>query len=43
MTANIVADVILTAGIASIIDTATGADNRYDSPVSLHLETVEAP
>lgn len=35
--AGIALDVILTAGISSAIDSATGADNRYESPVNVTL------
>lgn len=35
--ANIVTDVILTAGLSSIIDSASGADNKYDSAVNITL------
>jgi hypothetical protein len=35
--ANIAVDVILTAGISSIIDSADGADNKYDSVVNLSM------
>jgi hypothetical protein len=35
---NIVADVLLTAGISSIVDSADGADNKYDSAVNISLE-----
>jgi hypothetical protein len=34
---NIAADLILTAGLSSIVDSATGADNKYDSVVNLTL------
>ena len=34
---NIAADLILTAGISSIVDSASGADNRYDPVVNLSL------
>lgn len=39
--ANIAVDVILTLGISSIVDSANGADNKYDSPVSLTLVPME--
>ncbi|MEQ9609635.1 MAG: hypothetical protein RLN99_18400 [Kiloniellaceae bacterium] len=32
--AGIALDVILTLGISSAIDSATGADNKYESPVN---------
>ncbi len=35
--ANVAADLILTAGISSIVDSSTGADNKYDSAVNLTL------
>ena len=35
--AGIALDVILTAGISSAVDSATGADNRYESPVNMTL------
>jgi len=35
--ANIAVDILLTAGIASIIDSANGADNKYDGVVNLTL------
>jgi predicted small secreted protein len=35
--ANVAADLILTAGISSIVDSADGADNKYDSAVNLTL------
>ena len=34
---NIAVDILLTAGIASIIDSANGADNKYDGVVNLTL------
>jgi uncharacterized protein YceK len=34
---NIAADLILTAGISSIVDSASGADNRYDPVVNITL------
>jgi hypothetical protein len=39
--ANVVVDVLLTAGISSIVDSATGADNKYDSVVNLNLLPLE--
>ena len=38
--ANIVVDVLLTAGIASIVDSANGADNKYDPVVNVTLVPV---
>lgn len=35
--AGIALDVLVTAGISSIVDSATGADNRYESPVNVTL------
>jgi hypothetical protein len=35
--ANVAADIILTAGLSSIVDSADGADNKYDSAVNLTL------
>jgi hypothetical protein len=35
--ANIAVDILFTAGIASIIDSANGADNKYDSVVNITL------
>jgi hypothetical protein len=35
---NVAADLLLTAGLSSIIDSADGADNRYDSAVNMTLE-----
>lgn len=34
---NIAADLILTAGISSIVDSADGADNKYDGTVNISL------
>ena len=39
---NIAADVILTAGISSIVDSASGADNRYDPVVNITLAPLNA-
>jgi hypothetical protein len=38
--ANIAVDILLTAGIASIVDSANGADNKYDSVVNLTMAPV---
>jgi hypothetical protein len=38
--ANVAADLILTAGLSSIVDSADGADNKYDSAVNLSLTPV---
>jgi Putative peptidoglycan binding domain len=35
--AGIALDVLLTLGLSSAIDSATGADNRYDSPVNITM------
>ncbi|WP_340118707.1 hypothetical protein [Pelagibius sp. 7325] len=35
--AGIALDVILTLGISSAIDSATGADNKYESPVNITM------
>jgi hypothetical protein len=35
--ANVAADLVLTAGLSSIVDSADGADNKYDSAVNLSL------
>ena len=35
--ANIAVDLILTAGISSIVDSANGADNKYDSVVNITM------
>ena len=40
--ANIAVDILLTAGIASIVDSANGADNKYDSVVNLTMVPVAA-
>ena len=34
---NVAADLLLTAGLSSIIDSASGADNKYDSPVNITM------
>ena len=34
---NVAADLILTAGLSSIVDSADGADNKYDSAVNVTL------
>jgi hypothetical protein len=39
--ANIVADVVFTAGLSSIIDSARGADNKYDSAVNITLVPIQ--
>ncbi|WP_085123858.1 hypothetical protein [Tistlia consotensis] len=35
--AGIALDVVFTAGLSSIIDSATGADNKYESPVNITM------
>lgn len=35
--AGIAVDVLLTAGVSSIVDSATGADNKYESVVNIML------
>jgi hypothetical protein len=35
--ANVAADLILTAGLSSVVDSADGADNKYDSVVNITL------
>jgi len=35
--ANVAADLLLTAGLSSIVDSASGADNKYDSAVNISL------
>jgi hypothetical protein len=39
---NVAADLILTAGISSIVDSANGADNEYTGSVNIGLTPVEA-
>jgi hypothetical protein len=34
---NVAADLVLTAGLSSIVDSADGADNKYDSAVNITL------
>jgi hypothetical protein len=38
---NIAADILLTAGISSIVDSASGADNKYDPIVNLSLVPIQ--
>ena len=40
---NIAADLILTLGVSSIVDSASGADNKYDSIVNLSLVPIQQP
>jgi hypothetical protein len=35
--ANVAADLLLTGGLSSIVDSADGADNKYDSAVTVTL------
>ena len=39
---NIAADLILTAGLSSIVDSASGADNRYDPVVNITMSPLTA-
>jgi hypothetical protein len=41
--AGIALDVILTLGVSSAIDSATGADNKYESPVNITLVRLSEP
>jgi hypothetical protein len=38
--ANVAVDILLTAGISSIVDSANGADNKYESVVNIMLAPV---
>ena len=40
--ANVAVDILFTAGISSIVDSADGADNKYDSVVNVFLIPVSA-
>ena len=40
--ANVATDLLLTAGLSSIIDSSTGADNKYDSAVNITLIPIQA-
>jgi hypothetical protein len=40
--ANVAVDILFTAGISSIVDSADGADNKYDSVVNVMLIPVTA-
>jgi hypothetical protein len=40
--ANVAADILLTGGLSSIVDSADGADNKYDSAVNLTLNPLAA-
>jgi hypothetical protein len=39
---NVAADILLTAGLSSIVDSADGADNKYDSAVNMTLLPVQS-
>jgi hypothetical protein len=39
---NVAADIILTAGLSSIVDSADGADNKYDSAVNISMSPLQA-
>ena len=39
--ANVATDLLLTAGLSSIIDSSTGADNKYDSAVNITLSPIQ--
>jgi len=41
--ANVAADLLLTAGVSSIVDSADGADNKYDSAVNLTMLPLTIP
>lgn len=41
--AGIALDVVLTLGISSAIDSATGADNKYESPVNITMVPLNEP
>ena len=40
--ANVAVDLLLTAGISSIVDSANGADNKYDSVVNITMIPLNA-
>lgn len=40
--ANVATDLLLTAGISSIVDSADGTDNKYDSAVNITLIPLQA-
>jgi hypothetical protein len=40
---NVAADILLTAGLSSIVDSADGADNKYDSAVNITLGAAQNP
>jgi hypothetical protein len=39
--ANVATDLLLTAGLSSIIDSADGADNKYDSAVNITMIPIQ--
>ena len=39
---NVAADLILTAGLSSIVDSANGADNEYTTPVVIGLSPTDS-
>ncbi len=39
---NVAADLLLTAGLSSIVDSASGADNQYDSAVNITMIPMSA-
>ena len=41
--ANVATDLLLTAGLSSIIDSSTGADNKYDSAVNITMIPIQGP
>ncbi|HTF44080.1 MAG TPA: hypothetical protein VK641_09285 [Terriglobales bacterium] len=41
--ANIAVDLLFTAGVASIVDSADGADNKYDSAVNISMVPSTSP
>jgi hypothetical protein len=41
--ANVAVDLLLTAGISSIVDSANGADNKYDSVVNITMIPLAGP
>ena len=40
--ANVAVDLLLTAGMSSIVDSANGADNKYDSVVNITMIPLNA-
>lgn len=41
--ANVAADLLLTWGVSSVVDSADGADNKYESAVNIILMPLPAP